>query len=101
MNCGINSWLFYSEGAWRPSRGHNGLGRLWREILTGVDEPVVLEVVLLVVQLLVPPIQTDELRVGAPLDDLAVLEHEDLIRAPNRREPVRDDEGRAALPERA
>ena len=31
------------------------------------------------------------------LDDLAVLEHEDLVGAADRRQPVRDDERRAAL----
>ena len=36
----------------------------------------------------------------AALDDLAALEHQDLIRAPNRRQPVRDDERRAALAQR-
>src|ERR1043166_6929146 len=32
----------------------------------------------------------------AALDDLAGFEHEDLIRAANRRQPMRDDEGGAA-----
>ena len=36
----------------------------------------------------------------AALDDLAALEHQDLIGAPNRREPVRDHERRPPLPQR-
>ena len=33
----------------------------------------------------------DECLVRAALDDLAALEHQDLVRAPNRRQPMRND----------
>ena len=79
------------------NRGHLGLRR---EILARVDEPVPLEPVLLVVQLAVPAFQLQQLFVGPPLDDLAVLEHENLIGALDGREPVRDHERRASAPER-
>src|SRR5450830_219600 len=65
-----------------------------REVLARVDELVGFEVVLLVVERAVAAAQRDELRVRAPLDDLAVLEDQDLVRAADRRQPVRDDERR-------
>src|SRR5262249_9635745 len=66
------------------------------EVLPGVDEAIPLEPVLLVVELTIPAADPEQLVVRAALDDLAVLEHEDLIGAADRREPVRDDEGGAA-----
>ena len=80
--------------------GTAGGDRLRREVLAGVDEAVLLEAVLLVVELPVAAVQREQLVVRAALDDLAVLEHQNLIGAPDRRQPVRDDERRAPLPQR-
>ena len=55
----------------------------------------------LVVELPVAPVERQQLVVRAALDDLAVLEHQDLVGAADRRQPVRDDERRPALPQRA
>src|SRR6185503_10962729 len=66
------------------------------EILARVDELVGLEVVLAVVELFVAAVGGEELRVRAALDDLAVFEDQDLVRAADGGETVRDDEGRAA-----
>ena len=41
-----------------------------REVLAGVDEPVLLEFVLLVIQLTVPSVRRQQLGVGTPLHDL-------------------------------
>src|SRR5215510_8681120 len=81
-------------------RGNFRFGQLRREVLAVVDEAIGLELVLLVVQRAVAAAERDELRVRAALDDLALLEHEDLIRAADRREAVRDDERRAPAPQR-
>ena len=43
----------------------------------------------------------EQFLVSAALDDLAALDHQNLIRAANRRQPMRDDERRAALPQRS
>src|SRR2546426_856946 len=75
--------------------------RLGSEILTGVHEQVLLEAVLLVVQLAVAAVFRQQPGVRAALDDLASLHHEDLVRAANGRETVRDHEGRAATPQGA
>src|SRR5207253_10328517 len=48
----------------------------------------------------VPAALREQLLVRAALDDLAVLEHENLVRALNRRQPVGDDERRASLSQR-
>src|SRR5207249_10319088 len=64
------------------------------------DEAVPLEAVLLVVQLPVAAAPREQLVVRAALDDLAVLEHQDLIGALNRRQPMGDDERRPAAAER-
>ena len=56
---------------------------------------------LLVVQRGVQAAKTEELAVRAPLDDAPVLEHEDAVRRDHRRQPVRDDDGRAVARERA
>ena len=71
------------------------------EVLARIDELVLLGAILRVVELLVAPAQTQQLRLRAALDDLAVLEHENLIRARDRREAVRDDERRAPAAQRA
>jgi len=39
-----------------------------------------------------PPRDADQFGVGAPLHDAAVLEHDDQVRAPQRAQPVGDDE---------
>src|SRR5207248_11464419 len=53
-----------------------------------------------VVQLSVPAVLRQELGVGAALHDLPVLHDEDLVRAADGREAVRDHERRAATPQR-
>ena len=58
------------------------------------------KLVLLVVELPVASAEREQLVVRAALDDLAVLEHEDLVGAADRRQPVRDDERRAAVAQR-
>ena len=83
-----------------PCRHRHWFDRLWREVLAGIDEPVGFELVLLVVEGPVAPAERDELGVRAALDDLAVLENQNLVGAANGGEPVRDDEGRAPLPQR-
>src|SRR5881397_1716407 len=85
----------------RRQRGR-GDRRVWLggEVFTRVHEHVLLEPVLLVVQLAVPAVFGQELGVGATLDDLAALEHEDLVGATDRRQAVRDDEGRTPPPQR-
>src|SRR6476660_5258621 len=65
---------------------------LWREVLAGVDEAVGLERILLVIQRAVAAPEREQLLMGTAFDDLAVLQHEDLIGASDRRQPVRDDE---------
>src|SRR6185503_4201467 len=79
------------------------LGR-WRDgekILSRVDEYVALDAILTVVQLAIAFAETHELLVRSALDDLAGFEHEDLIRAFDGREAVRDDERGAAASEAA
>src|SRR5581483_7800453 len=73
---------------------HLRLLRLRREVLAGIDEAIGLELVLLVVQLPVAAVQPQQFGVRAALDDLARFEHQDLIRAADRRQPMRDDERR-------
>src|SRR5512135_511428 len=70
--------------------------RFRREILSRVDEPVALEAVLLVVELAVAPTRGEQLAVSAALHDLSRLEYQDLIRALDGGEPVRDHERRPA-----
>src|SRR5262249_14318777 len=72
-----------------------------QKILARVDERVLLGAVLFLVQLAIAPAERDELLVGTTLDDLAVLEHEDLIGALDRRQAVGDDERRATATQRA
>ena len=67
----------------------------------GIDEAVALEVVLLVVELPVAAAAREQLVVRAALDDLAAFEHQNLIGAANRRQPVRDDERRPAVAQRS
>src|SRR5581483_3492786 len=72
-----------------------------REVLAGIDESIALEAVLLVVQLAVPALPLDQLGMRAALDDLAGLDDEDLVRALDRGQPVRDHEGGPAAAQRA
>src|SRR5258705_3464309 len=69
-------------GSHRPRRSDRF--RLRGEILPWVDELILLESVLLVVQLAVATIAGEQLVVGALFDDLAVFQHENLIRASDR-----------------
>src|SRR6266487_3049944 len=59
--------------------------RLRGEVLAGVDEEVLLKTILLVVQVPVAAPPGEQLRVGAALDDLAALDHQDLISASGSR----------------
>src|SRR4051812_48632695 len=89
-----------ASSSWGPQR----VG-LWhwhrKEVLAGVDELVPLDVILFVVQLTIPAIGRDQLAMGSALDDPAVLHHEDLVRALDGRQAMRDDERRSPLAERA
>src|SRR5262249_60874978 len=78
------------------ARRRDDLLGLRREVLAGVDEAILLEPVLLVVQLAVSAVDGEQFLMRAALDDLAVLEHQDLVGAADGREPVGDDEGGAA-----
>ena len=81
----------------RAGFGSSGLDRFRCEVLARIDEPIALEPVLLVVQLPVPASLVEQLVVRAALDDLAVLEHQNLVGAADGRQPVRDDERRAPV----
>src|ERR1051325_1861331 len=86
---------------WRQRcRGHARF-LLRRKILSRIDEPIPLEVILLVIQLLVASIGHQQLFVSSPLHNLPALEHQNLIGAANRREPVRNDKRRPSPPQRA
>src|SRR6478672_12389825 len=86
-----------------PGAGKAGTSALWSRrraygsqlvsVRVAVDEARRLEAE----ELLVAPAQSDEIVVGPPLDDRAVLQHDDAVGAPHGREAVRDqDRGRAA-----
>src|SRR5688572_25625951 len=82
---GCMSYPFAVRGSRSERRPHprqrgRALG-FGREILAVVDEPVGFEPVLLVVQLAVAPVQREQLRVRAALDDLPRFEHQDLVSA--------------------
>src|SRR5690606_37693360 len=66
-----------------------------------VDEAVELETGLLLVEAAVEPAVAQQLVVRAALDDAALVHDEDLVRALDGGEAVRDDEGGAAAAERA
>src|ERR1041385_2711873 len=85
----------------RRSYGRNGdsLFRLRSKILAGIDEAIALEIVLLIVELFVPAVGDEQLLMRAVFDNLAAFEHQNLIGAPNRRQPVRDHERRPAAPQ--
>src|SRR5437764_10665410 len=78
-----------------------GTGRRGRKIFAGVDEPVALELVLLVVELLVPTVSREQFLVRATFDYAAAFQHKNLVGAADRGETVRDDEGRAPAPKPA
>ena len=80
-----------------PAFGLRRRLRFGGEILAGVDEQVLLVLVLLIVQVSVASFLRHELFVRATFDDLAVFEDQDLIGAADGREAVGDDEGGAAL----
>src|SRR5438552_11936644 len=100
-SCNLASWnvsTLQPVGRGQGRREGRGL-RLRGEVLAGVDEEVLLKTVLLVVQLPVAAPPGEQLRVGAALDDLAALDHQDLIRAADGRQAMRDDEGGTASPQ--
>src|SRR5690242_13032541 len=68
---------------------------LRREVFAGINKLVALKLVLLVIELPVTPVRREQFFVSAALDDLTVFQHQDLIGAANRGEPVRDHEGGA------
>ena len=83
-------------------------GELWsraaffckREVLTGVDEPVSFEVVLLFIQLAIATSDPQQLFVRSPLHDPTLLEHQDLVCAPYGGQTVSDDERRSSFSQR-
>src|SRR2546423_12714 len=75
--------------------------QLRREVLARFDEAILSEVILLVVELTVPPAVGKQILVAPALDDLALLEHQNLICAANGGQPVRDHERRAPLAQRS
>src|SRR5207237_628700 len=99
-SCNLASWKVSTlEPVGRGEGRREGRGlRLRGEVLAGVDEEVLLKTVLLVVQLPVAAPPGEQVRVGAALDDLAALDHQDLIRAADGRQAMRDDEGGTASP---
>ena len=80
----------------RASTGTAGFGGSGVKSSPGLMKRSVSKLVLLVVERAVAAAEREQLGVRAALDDLAVLEHEDLIGAADRRQPVRDDERRPA-----
>src|SRR5882762_9842137 len=67
------------EATRRCNRRYRDLLRLRGKVLARIDEPIPLEIVLLVVKLPIPPIHREQFVVTSPLYDLPVLEHQDLI----------------------
>ena len=96
MTCAAEVRSFAPHAGGLPRRRQLRRRRFGREVFAGIDEPIALEVVLLVVELAVAAVQRQQRLVRAALDDLAAFEDEDLIGAANRGQPVRDDERRAA-----
>src|SRR6185437_9514415 len=78
-----------AANAWSAVSGQRRLGC---EVLARVDEPVALHAVLLVVELAVAAVQREQLGLRAALHEPAVVEHQDLVRAGDRRQAVRDHE---------
>ena len=72
-----------------------------RVAFAGGEKQVGLQAVLTVVKLAISSAQRVKLCVRAPLQDLTALNYEDLVGTPDRREPMRDDERRAALHQEA
>src|SRR5439155_23432943 len=65
------------------------------------NEAIPLEPVLFVIELTVSPALVEQFLVRASLNDFTLLEHQNLVGAAYRRQPVRDDERRPPLPRRA
>src|SRR5690606_34877669 len=76
------------------------LGLLRAELLAGVDEPVALDALLPLVEPAVEAILPEQLLVRAALDDPAAVQDQDLVRALDRGQPVRDHERRAPAAQR-
>ncbi len=77
--------------------GQRGLVFLHRVAFAGREKQVLLEAVLLGVELVVAAAELEQRLMRAALDDAAAFDHQDLIGAADGREPVGDDERRAAL----
>jgi len=75
-------------GRRRTAAGHFGIGH--RVALAGARNRFFFEAVLAIVQVPVAAVRGIQHVVVAALDDAAVLDHEDLVRTPDRREPVCD-----------
>src|SRR6476661_3082298 len=71
------------------------------EVFARIDVLVLLGAVLLLVQLAIAATERDQLAMRSALDDLAVFQHEDLVRALDRRQTMGDDERRPAAAQRA
>src|SRR6266487_3997609 len=76
---------------WRNRRYRHRL-LLRSKVFSRIDEPILLEIVLLVVELAIPSIGLEQRFVRAALHNLPALEHQNLIGAANRRQPVRNYE---------
>src|SRR5262245_43851231 len=85
------------------SEGRNSHSLFWfgGKVFSGINEPISLKVVLLVVQLLVSSVRFQQLLVCPPLPDLPALEPQNLGGAGVRRGPVGDYERGPAPPQRA
>src|SRR5262249_40263858 len=86
--------------AGRTYRPRNDGFRFRGEIFTGVDEAIPLESVLFVIELPITAARCEELAMRAAFNDFAVFQHQNLIRAADRRQTVRDDEGGPAPAQR-
>src|SRR5690606_3284486 len=69
------------------------------QFLSGIDVTINLLAILALVQRLVEPTRCQQLLVTTPLDDAAILQHQDLVCRNDRGEPVCDHESRASGPQ--
>src|SRR6267142_1377242 len=70
--------------------------RFRREVLTRIDELVSLKPILLVIQLLIATAGSQQFFMRSAFDNLTAFQHQDLVRAANRRKAVSDNERGAA-----
>src|SRR5687768_7465287 len=86
-------FLFINISKGRPPTRARWFGQcplqLRREVLARIHKPVFLDLILLVVQLPISAGGRQQFVMAATLDDFAGLEHENLVRAPDRRQAMR------------